>query len=124
MEFNELEQTILTCPKVYEPVPFQIDWGSNRGQGKRRGKMVMGAMSDAPRGIKTYYDAYGSLPDVNDIRTDVRSLDAFQEFRYMKARDYGLNHTEAFLFSFSIDSLQRYWTKNEIRKVDYNSERV
>ena len=33
-----------------------IDWGKGgkaRGRGRRRGRMVMGAMSDAPSGIKS-----------------------------------------------------------------------
>jgi hypothetical protein len=32
------------------------DWGTSRGQGKRSGGMVVGGMSAAPTGIKSYDD--------------------------------------------------------------------
>lgn len=57
----------------------QEDWGNGRGQGKRSGGTVRGAMSDAPRGVKTYRD-YERAPGVTpEIWKQVRLLEDEQK---------------------------------------------
>src|SRR3990167_7622573 len=54
----------------------QEDWGTGRGGGKRIGAgMVVGAMGDPPRGIKTYPDFEHSPGVTSDIWDELRVLE-------------------------------------------------
>src|SRR5262245_49387320 len=67
------------------------DWGTKRGQGKRSGGLVRGAMSDITlQGKKTYTNLIGQLPkdDQNEAHFVFRNRpDALS--RYARARAYG-----------------------------------
>jgi hypothetical protein len=86
--------------KKYPPTPFQVDWGPRqRGQGKRvGGGMIVGGMSDAPRGIKTYSNLLGSVPEYKENPGEFRGFSQFDKIQYLKAREYGLNHNQAILY--------------------------
>jgi hypothetical protein len=88
---------VLATPIQFAPSRIVEDWGHPRGQGKRIGNMVRGAMSDPPRGKKIYLDAFGSLPDISDpvVRIEVDSLVGHGILVYLKARSMGLNHETA-----------------------------
>jgi len=74
------------------------DWGTSRGQGKRVGGMVMGAMSDM-KGKKQYSDIIGKL-DENERKevyeiVDQGGLQKIQLLNYAKAREAGYSHETA-----------------------------
>lgn len=78
-----------------------IDWGKkSRGQGKRSGSMIMGGMSAAPVGIKTYFGVDLSKYS-NDFNGDMEwaSGDGSRRARYYKAREFGCNEIEARLYA-------------------------
>jgi hypothetical protein len=73
-----------------------VDWGSQRGQGKRSGGMVQGAMSTGVRGRKTYYDPIGKLPEVEQKEAKLLDLTAGLAFdAYVQARNQGFDHNAA-----------------------------
>ena len=74
------------------------DWGSNRGQGKRMGGMVRGAMSDPPKGVKTYVDRFGKLS--REEQEEASSLDGGSQNDYAKARNAGLSHDDAMVWAY------------------------
>lgn len=98
---EEFEKAVLNCPRVYKPTPFQIDWGKPKRQGKRVGNTIVGSMSNAPHGIKTYYNPFGELPDYNEIKDDIKFIR--YSGAYIKARDYGLDHYTARMFSLNVN---------------------
>lgn len=99
--FIETKQ-ILSTEIVFPPKEYTIDWGAKqRGQGKRRGGMVMGAMSDAPTGIKTYVDRTANLPDIEAVKSDISILDYDMQTLYLKARSAGYNHITSFQFALT-----------------------
>ena len=83
------------------PLKFKtVDWGPRpRGQGKRNGGMIMGAMSDAPTGKKSYVDYAKTFNLSKDQAEEVGywgySHPAFHI--YWRARASGLNHDAAML---------------------------
>lgn len=70
-------------------ISTQIDWGAKkRGQGRRSGGTILGSMSAAPYGIKTYYSV-----DISKYLKDWPSevfkyLNNPERARYYKAREY------------------------------------
>lgn len=83
----------------FNPVPFTIDWGNSRGQGKRVKGMVMGGAGNAPSGIKTYYNYFAGLPDYEELKTQGSLKAVGKEGLYLKARSFGLKHQAALFFS-------------------------
>lgn len=80
------------------------DWGGTKGQGKRRGGMVMGGMADTGvRGVKRYLDPFYGLPDINSIRGDLSGLFGAGQIQYLKARASGFLHDIAMLASYAAD---------------------
>lgn len=104
----EAKQLLLIIRKQIDDfhcvVPYSkttIDWGSKkRGQGRRCGSMVMGSMSAAPSGLKTYYGVNMSKYK-NDWNGDLSWFygDNSRKSRYYKAREFGLNEIEARLYA-------------------------
>lgn len=96
---EEFIQAVLTCPDVYRPLTVTINHGPREhGQGRRSGGMVKGSMSAAPAGIRVYTNLFGNLPDYRKISKDFYPIPrpAFSRPHfYLKARDYGLDHTLA-----------------------------
>lgn len=78
------------------------DWGSGRGQGKRSGGMVRGAMGDPPRGKKTYRNPVGALP----AEEGKEAMLAFGDSQhgdldtYARARALGMDHDDAMLLTY------------------------
>lgn len=70
-------------------ISTQIDWGAKkRGQGRGSGGTILGSMSAAPYGIKTYYSV-----DISKYLKDWPSevfkyLNNPERARYYKAREY------------------------------------
>lgn len=88
----------------FPPTVTTVDWGtSNRGQGKRRGGMVMGAMSAAPRGVKKYINIFGGLPDYEKNQTELGGLPEFGAVRsiYLRGRAVGLTHGQSMLLAYA-----------------------
>lgn len=78
-----------------------IDWGAKkRGQGKRIGNTIMGGMSAAPVGLKTYYGVDLSKYS-NDFNGNMEwaNGDGSRRTRYYKAREFGCNEIESRVYS-------------------------
>lgn len=102
LSISELDHAIKNTP----PIPskkWEEDWGSNRGQGKRSGYMVKGAMADPPRGKKTYTSILGNIDIPEGERDWMGSLDQHVQMAYNKARAYGLDHDHALSYAFGVD---------------------
>lgn len=88
----------------FPPTVRTVDWGtSNRGQGKRSGGMVAGAMSAAPKGIKHYTNIFGGLPDYEEHKLELGTLPEFGGVRsiYMRGRAVGLKHAQAMVLAYA-----------------------
>lgn len=96
--FNAIGNTKLY--QKYKPTETSVDWGIGkaRGQGKRVGNMIIGAMSDAPQGKKTYVDLVGNVPEYKTIPEDFKGMENVDKINYLKAREYGLNHDQAMVY--------------------------
>lgn len=64
--------------------------------------MVIGSMSNAPSGKKTYIDVLGNIPEKEINPDDFRGLTTLDKINYLKAREYGLDHIEALLYMDSV----------------------
>ncbi len=90
-----------------DPFAFQntmeIDYGRlPRGQGKRVGGMVMGAMgSGLLQGKKQYSHIVGNLPDQE--RSEIAPLEKIAQIAYAKARSVGFSHDEAALSAYAVN---------------------
>lgn len=100
---QEFKDRILKNTNIkYEPLIQIIDWGTSmRGQGKRVGKTIIGAMSAMPRGKKEYKDLLGNLPEIKE-RQYLRSLSEGEKLAYYKARNAGYSPDDSELFAFSL----------------------
>lgn len=80
-----------------------IDWGGMpRGAGRRRGKMIMGAMSDPARGKKTYTRILGKA-DLTDLeREEAEALEAPQQVLIARALAAGFSTDAAFLAGYTV----------------------
>jgi hypothetical protein len=93
----------------FPPTWDTVDWGPRkRGQGKRIGHMVVGAMSDAPVGERQYADLFGGLPDRDAHKADLDLLltgdtSKHLALTYLKARSLGLPHGPAFTLALLRD---------------------
>jgi hypothetical protein len=78
------------------------DWGARqRGQGKRIGGMVQGAMSAGPVGIKTYADPKNARGVTEEIREEL-SLLAFEDKKaVIGALQAGYSAQDAFLLAYN-----------------------
>ena len=84
-------------------VSHEVDWGtSRRGQGKRRGGMVMGAMSDAPKGKKSYVDVLGKASLNRSDKEESDSLTNHQKLMFAKALEVGFSTDVAFLVAYTV----------------------
>ena len=89
--------------KKYKPTTYTINWGKQKQQGKRIGKMVIGAMSDVSlQGKKEYTNILGSFSqeEQNEINSYLR--ENYEKLLYAKAREYGLNKDEALNFVLKV----------------------
>lgn len=94
--------TETTVAPEYAPQSYQENWGNTkRGQGRRHGGMVRGAMSDAPRGVKTYHRFLPNLPESE--REELTTFERLGLLRYAQARTLGLNHIQAWLIGLHAD---------------------
>jgi hypothetical protein len=84
-----------------------IDWGTNRGQGKRSGNMVKGSMACIDlRGKKSYEAIDMSKYWREDLKSDFRILASGLprlSFLYWKAREFGTTHLEAMVYAFAYE---------------------
>jgi hypothetical protein len=101
----DLQSYIMGLDSSFSPSFRTEDWGRlSRGQGKRVGGMVMGGMSSAPTGKKTYIDdRWKDFPELSsDEKAELSSLvqgnDNYLTSAYYKARTAGLNHDQAASF--------------------------
>lgn len=98
------EMSLSDALDKFPPTVRTVDWGtSTRGQGKRRGGMVMGAMSAAPKGVKKYVNIFGGLPDFEQHKDELGLMPDFGAVRsiYLRGRAVGLNHAQASLLSYA-----------------------
>lgn len=80
-----------------------IDWGGlSRGAGKRRGRMVMGAMSDPARGVKTYAKILGKADLGPEDRFEADSLELPQQALFARALSAGFGVDVAFLVAYTV----------------------
>jgi len=86
--------------KKYPPKTYAIDWGNTKQQGKRAGNMVIGGMSSAPQGKKTYIDLLGNVPEKQTNPDDFTGLMEIDKIDYLHAREYGLGHEEALEYMY------------------------
>lgn len=105
MTLQEFENNIMNCPDIYLPEPVErvIDWGKRKKQGKRIGGGMVIGNPDAPRGVKVYrgVNYYKNLPDYDELVKSSSLARVKCPIRYIKARDYGLPHKIAIVFSHS-----------------------
>lgn len=80
----------------------EVNWGANRGQGKRMGGMVQGGMSDPSRGKKKYHDVLGKAKLNRSDREESGSLDTHQKIMFAKALEAGFDTDVAFLVAYSV----------------------
>lgn len=102
LSWDELCQKIGETPlyQKFKPTTYTVNWGSRpRGQGKRSGGMIRGAMSDCPTGEKEYINYFGNIPEAQTNPEDFRLMDVFTTVHYLKAREFGLNHNQAMVFA-------------------------
>jgi hypothetical protein len=80
-----------------------IDWGRGkaRGQGKRSGGMVMGAMGDAPQGVKTYHFILGKAPLSAEDKAEAASLEPHQQMLIARALEAGFSAKVAMLVGYT-----------------------
>lgn len=97
----EFDDALKNQPNTISPHSQVIDWGTRRGQGRRAGGAVKGAMSDASiQGKKTYVNEFRSLPDYAEIRTEVNELNPIEGDAYLRARSFGLGHEAAMRYAY------------------------
>jgi hypothetical protein len=103
------EEDILSCSdRYYQISTTQINWGKGKSQGKRSGGMIKGGMGNAPVGMQTYTGvSFEKLPDFENVKSDFKYMRGSEASRYLKARDYGLNHRESKLFSLGMKYLEK-----------------
>lgn len=95
----------------FKPGFVEIDWGRQKGQGKRNGHMIKGAMSNAPQGIKRYVRILQNVIVVDKDKKDLKCLDNdYKRTRYAKALSAGLRHKAAMVFSL-IDTKEKFIEK-------------
>ncbi len=103
-------------PITIEPRVTTVDWGGNSGQGKRSGGCVRGAVADPPRGVRTYTNRLGNLPDYEAVKVEVNELDGSLADRYLRARSFGLRHDAAMCYVYEIEAenagLAWRWVRN------------
>ncbi|NEZ72088.1 hypothetical protein EXM36_17070 [Clostridium botulinum] len=100
--FEEIKNTKIY--QKYKPTYYEIDWGDTRAQGKRVGGMVLGAMSSGPKGVQTYTNLLGNIPEYKTNKKSFISLrDEHRQIWYLKAREYGLNHKQALIYAVASD---------------------
>lgn len=88
-----------------------IDWGGMpKGQGRRRGGMVMGAMSDAVRGKKSYAKILGSAPLNEEEMLEASAMEKPQQVMIARALAVGLPSDVAFVVAYTIgpDPISRH----------------
>lgn len=80
-----------------------VDWGGmSRGAGRRRGKMIMGAMSDPARGKKTYTRILGKA-DLTDLeREEANALERPQQAMIARALAAGFSVDAAFMAAYTV----------------------
>jgi hypothetical protein len=115
MSKAELDGLLANADTSVNATTTTIDWGSRRGQGKRSNGMVLGSMSDAPRGIQTRNDAIGKLPkeerrEAHIIDNEYGGIDT-----YARARAIGLSHTDASILMYP-DGGHQQIIKNALRE--------
>lgn len=81
----------------------EVDWGQQRGQGKRSGSMVKGSMGINLRGVQRYQSVKIDVPDLDIIKQDLRRRPLHELFRYQKARNAGFNHNIAMIYAIDAD---------------------
>ena len=92
---------------------FEIDWGSSRGQGRRRGPMVLGAMSDISiRGVKKYSNLIAKLDLEGEDKLEVEGMPRLELIAYLQARAAGLDHNLSACFAYGGVDCLRAWHKN------------
>lgn len=80
-----------------------VDWGSShRGQGRRRGGMVMGGMSDAPKGRKSYHSLLGSAPLSSEERDGAGLLEPHQQMLIAQALAAGFSADVALTLAYTL----------------------
>lgn len=103
MNKNEIEKLIENVDPTQFSTTTEIDWGSRRGQGRRRGGMVLGSMSDVTvQGKKSYPNLFGGLKDTPENIKDAILLSHRNEMdtpTYLKYRAVGLGHDASVLLA-------------------------
>ena len=120
MKPAELRKFVEGVDNKFMPTEFQIDWGPRqRGQGRRAGGMVMGAMSGAPTGIKTYTNRLGNLPKEQadavcktSLRDSHHGLDMC-----LRALSAGFNVNQAIVIGLAADN-ETTWN-NSLKRVKF-----
>lgn len=80
----------------YKPTTYIIDWGKQKQQGKRVGKMVIGAMGDVSlQGKKEYTNILGSFSEEEQKSAKELFKEKHEQYLYAQAREYGLKPMEA-----------------------------
>jgi hypothetical protein len=106
MTAQEIDSHIMGTQSKFKPSRRIEDWGKGkaRGQGKRVGGMIMGGMSDAPQGKKSYVDDwFAEVPGLSEEQKDeIKALTAVDDQTwapmYLRARTAGMDHDQAATF--------------------------
>lgn len=93
---NLLEKIKNIKLEKYKPTTHIIDWGKQKQQGKRVGKMVIGAMGDVSlQGKKEYTNILGSFSEEEQKSAKELFKEKHEQYLYAQAREYGLKPMEA-----------------------------
>lgn len=101
-----------TCGGERDPLAIvEVDWGRpQRGHGRRRGGMVLGAMSAAPTGIRRYADYRACVPGgMSDAEWEEVRVFAQDEDRdlYVALRRGGASHAASCVAVYAVDEARR-----------------
>ena len=100
---NILEKIKNVKLEKYKPTTYTIDWGKQKRQGKRIGKMIVGSMGDISlQGKKEYTDILGSFDKEEQAEARQYFNKTHEQYLYAQAREYGLNKDDAIDFVISV----------------------
>ena len=108
-------------PKM-KNVETTVDFGKPKKQGKRiGGGMIIGSMSNAPEGKKTYYSRIPDYPEWKEEK--IWKTSANPEL-YSQAREFGLSHKESVKYAILSDRYHKYIVENALKNGENVSDLV
>ena len=100
----------------FEPKVTEVDWGSGRGQGRRSGKQVRGAMSDM-RGKKKYSDPLANVPGLSKVDEGILKRAGKEAINlFLQGVSAGLSNNDASILAMAKYPIAHNLSPNEHEK--------